>query len=153
MTAAGGSTAGTSRASVLQLARAYEESLAGLSMALQMTQQKATETAALRDLLGRALQQRDEQQAGKGSNGDNSDSGSNAAQRIEQQQHISITAIAAGTAAVVRAADGDVAQTAGTGTDTTARPACGRGTGQRIRLFIGVYVSNSSRCYTVALNA
>jgi hypothetical protein len=158
--AAGGGTTSTTRASVLQLARAYEESLSGLSMALQMTQQKATETAALRDLLGRALQQQEKQQAGADSSDDSSGSDSSAAQR----QLINITAIAAGTAAVVKAADGGVAQAAGTdaraassrssaaAATTTAGLACDRGTGQRIRLFIGVYVSKST-CDSVTCSA
>jgi hypothetical protein len=155
--AAGSSTTGSSKASVLQLARAYEESLAGLSMALQMTQHKAAETAALRDLLGQASQRREQQLDGRGSSSTSNSNGvgSSALQGVTQQQHINITALAAREGV---AADGALQEGAGTGPVTgrgsTAAPvaaadpaaglACGRGSGQRIRLFIGVYVSNTA---------
>jgi hypothetical protein len=107
----------------MQLVSAYKESLAGLSMALQMTQQKASETAALRDLLGQALEQRERMQQGRDSRSDTSGSSSSSeatskdrhvdagsveavleqgdvaggiTQRITQQQHVNITALAAG---------------------------------------------------------
>lgn len=129
-------------------------------MALQMTRQKAEAAAELRDLLVQAYNKQSGLQHGSSTAGS---TGSTVAQAAAQQQaavqqrttqfaqqlgvvrhEINITS-GAGASGSVTAVRADAAG-AGQATPATAAAAvasmdCSRGSGRRIRMFIGVYVS------------